>query len=284
MKQAIFRLGQRTVGAKLTAITLSLVALLFVAAIVLIGHLTSSVLEQHSLAQMQNETNDVVNMIEMFDRSETSQVERFANMLGNEFPDRFSLDHDHSILIGDKTTPVLRNGNTDLNLNFSIPDRIMASTGVAMTIFAKTGDDFVRISTSLKKENGDRAVGTLLDRKHPGYAALLADKPYTGIAKLFGKQYITKYVPLKDAGGQLVGILFVGVDISEDIKSLFAKIKALKVGESGYFSVYNANPGPDFGTLLAGPEDQGKILLERKDTDGKEFIKEMLTQQQGVMR
>ena len=284
MQRAIFSLTQRTVGAKLTAITLALVAFLFIAAIVLIGHLTASVLEQHSLQQMQNETNDVVNMIEMFDRSETSQVERFASMLANQFPDGFSLDQEHSVLIGDKNTPLLRNGTTDLNLNFSIPDRIMASTGVATTIFAKTGDDFVRISTSLKKENGERAIGTLLDRKHPGYAALLADQPYTGIAKLFGRQYITKYMPLKDASGALIGILFVGVDITQDIKSLFDKIKALKVGESGYFSVFNAHPGADFGTLLAGPEDEGKNLLERKDTDGREFIKDMLTQRQGVMR
>jgi methyl-accepting chemotaxis protein len=59
------------------------------------------------------------------------------------------------------------------------------------TIFARSGDDFVRVTTSLKKQDGSRAIGTLLDRKAPAYALLLANKPYTGLAALFGKRLIT---------------------------------------------------------------------------------------------
>src|SRR5450830_1433322 len=205
-------------------------------------------------------------------------------MFNNAFTEKFSLDTSRTVQIGDKATPVLRNGTTDLNLDFSIPDRFTAQTGVTATIFAKTGDDFVRISTSVKKENGERAVGTLLDRAHPGYAALRIDKSYSGIATLFGKQYITKYTPIKDAAGQLIGVLYVGVDISGDIKALTDKIKALKIGDTGYFYVTNAKQGKDFGTLIAGPKDEGKNLLGLKDVNGKEFIKDMLAQKEGVMR
>src|SRR5450830_545549 len=284
MQTSAFHYRSWAVGTKLTSLTLALVGALFIAAMLLISYATSTMLEHRSMNQIAGETRGVVNMVEMFDRSVNSQVERFSNMFANSFPEKFSLDSSRTIQIGDKATPVLRNGNTDLNLDFAIPDRFTAQTGVTATIFAKTGDDFVRVSTSVKKENGDRAVGTLLDRTHPGYAALLADKSYSGIATLFGKQYITKYTPIKDAAGQLIGVLYVGVDISADIAALTTKIKALKVGETGYFYVINAKPGNDFGKLIAGPKDEGKNMLGLKDVNGKEFIKDMLTQKEGVMR
>jgi len=284
MQTSAFHYRSWAVGTKLTSLTLALVGALFVAAILLIDLSTSAMLEQRSMNQISGETRGVVNMVEMFDRSVNSQVERFSNMFSNAFPGKFTLDANRTVQIGDKATPVLRNGDTDLNLDFAIPDRFTAQTGVTATIFAKTGDDFVRVSTSVKKEDGERAVGTLLDRAHPGYAALKADKSYSGIATLFGKQYITKYVPIKDAAGQLIGVLYVGVDISGDIKALKDKIKALKIGETGFFYVLNAKEGKDFGTLLAGPKDEGKNLLGLKDVDGKEFIKDMLAKKQGVMR
>ena len=284
MQTSAFHYRSWAVGTKLTSLTLALVGALFIVAMLLISYATSTVLEHRSMNQIAGETRGVVNMVDMFDRSVNSQVERFSNMFANSFPEKFSLDASRTVQIGDKATPVLRNGNTDLNLDFSIPDRFTAQTGVTATIFAKTGDDFVRVSTSVKKENGDRAVGTLLDRAHPGYAALLADKSYSGIATLFGKQYITKYTPIKDASGQLIGVLYVGVDISGDITALTNKIKALKIGETGYFYVINAKQGKDYGTLIAGPKDEGKNLLGLKDVNGKEFIKDMLAQKEGVMR
>jgi methyl-accepting chemotaxis protein len=273
-----------TVGAKLTSLTLALVGALFIAAFLLIGYVTSSMLERLSMTQISAETRGVINMVDMFDRSVHNEVERFSTMFANAFPEKFTLDASRSVQIGDQTTPILRNGNADLNLDFSIPDRFTAQTGVTATVFAKTGDDFVRISTSVKKENGERAIGTLLDRAHPGYAALQSGKSYSGIATLFGKQYITKYMPIKDAAGQLIGALYVGVDISGDIKTLKDKIKALKIGQTGYFYVINAKEGPDFGALIAGPKDEGKKLLGLKDLNGREFIKDMLAQKEGVMR
>jgi methyl-accepting chemotaxis protein-2 (aspartate sensor receptor) len=71
------------------------------------------------------------------------------------------------------------------------------------TIFAANGDEFVRVTTSLKKENGERAVGTQLDHAHPSYPLLRAGgNNYIGLATLFGKQYITEYDPIKDSSGK----------------------------------------------------------------------------------
>ncbi|KAF1035795.1 MAG: Methyl-accepting chemotaxis protein III [Herbaspirillum frisingense] len=280
-------LFHRSVGAKLTALTVALVGAMFVIALMLITYSASRMVEKRSIEQMSNETRSVSHMVEMFDHSVNSQVNRFSTMFGNEFAGKFTLDEGRTIQIGDRATPALQNDGKDLNLDFSIPDRFTAETAVTATIFAKTGDDFVRVSTSLKKENGERAIGTLLDRAHPGYAALKADKSYSGLATLFGKQYITKYVPMKDAAGQIIGALYVGIDISPDVKALKDKIKALKIGDTGFFYVLNAKEGKDQGVMIAGaPRDgkeEGASLLDLKDAAGDSYIKTVLAQKQGSL-
>ena len=143
------------------------------------------------------------------------QIGQHAKTLASHLPDAFTLDTGNQIMVGAESTPVLSNGRTVLNLNFSVPDQFSAQTGNGATIFVKRGNDFVRISTSVKKENGERAVGTLLDPSHAGYKSLLAGDSYIGFARLFGQQYMTQYDPIKDAQGNVIAVLYVGINISD---------------------------------------------------------------------
>ncbi len=47
-------------------------------------------------------------------------------------------------------------------------DRTAQTIGGVATIFEKQGNDYVRISTNVKKENGDRAVGNEACRRPSG--------------------------------------------------------------------------------------------------------------------
>lgn len=143
------------------------------------------------------------------------QIGRFAKTMASHFPDSFSLDQQNRMTVGAENTPVLKHGSTVLNLNFTIPDQFLAQTGVGATIFVRRGNDFIRISTSVKKENGERALGTLLDHAHAGYKALLAGESYIGFAQLFGQQYMTQYDPIKDARGNVIAVLYVGINITD---------------------------------------------------------------------
>lgn len=159
--------------------------------------------------------------------SDDARIHRYAAMLRQMLPD-IAADPSHPVEIMGRTTPALRNAGTLLNLDCSIPDRFTAQTGVTATIFVKAGDEFVRISTSVKKRNGERALGTLLNHAHPGYAQLLAGRSYVGYATLFGTQYLTEYEPLKDAAGRVIGALYVGIDVSGERRmSVGVKIAAL---------------------------------------------------------
>jgi methyl-accepting chemotaxis protein len=154
-----------------------------------------------------------------------TKINRYSASLRAALPDRITLDPTRQVDIMGRPTPVLGDGRSVLNLDCTIPDRFTAETGVTATIFAKSGDDFIRISTSVKKQNGERAIGTALSHAHPGYARLLAGKSYIGYATLFGTQYLTEYDAITDAAGKVIGALYVGIDVSGERRlSLAAKI------------------------------------------------------------
>ena len=183
------------------------------------------------------------------------QIGRFASELASRFPSPFTIDHEHLIQIGQESTPTLRNGQSVLNLDFSIPDRFSNEQGVGATIFVKRGDDFIRISTSVKKENGERAVGTLLDRSHAGYKDLLAGRSYIGFAQLFGQQYMTQYDPVKDAQGRVIAVLYVGINISKRHQfGIGAKICMISgAALAAIFALYLCAIGAAMSSLMTQP-------------------------------
>lgn len=189
--------------------------------------------------------------------------------------------HEGVTLEGTDESPVLRHGKNEiLNNNSEIVDRFTQKLGAVATILAKKTDGFIRVSTSVKKENGERAVGTLLDKTHPAYQALNAGQPYVGKAKLFGKNYFTSYSPIISKSGQVIGATFIGVDTSKELDSLKKEIRSLKVGETGYYYVLDSSPN-ELGTLVVHPAKEGANILSAKDASGREFIREILEKKSG---
>jgi len=272
-----------SVGAKITFFTFALTSIILAALLTMISYTTSSLLERRANENTTNELLRLSTTIEIFNRVVTSEATSFARVLGGAFEGKFSIDTQALRDVAGKSVPTLTIGATPLNMDFAIVDRFTAQTGATATVFVASGDDFIRVSTSVKKENGERAIGTALDRAHAGYALLRGGKSYIGLATLFGKQYITHYDPIKDDAGQVIGVLYVGVDISRDLLLLKEKIKEIKVGETGYFYVLNAAPGKNQGTLLIHPDQEGVNLLNVKDANGKAFIKEMLEKKNGTL-
>ncbi|MCU6498433.1 Cache 3/Cache 2 fusion domain-containing protein [Rugamonas sp. A1-17] len=272
------------VGTKISVFTFGLIAVILAMLLSLINMSTSAMLTERAKANVASTLGGIANTVEVFNTAMTNEASSFARLFAAGFGDgKFTLDAGATVDIGGKPTPTLKHDGRALNLDFSIPDKFTADTGVVATIFAASGDEFVRVSTSLKKENGERAVGTQLDHAHPSYAPLRAGGNYIGLATLFGKQYITQYDPIKDERGQVIGVLFIGLDISKNMAMLKEKIKAIKIGDTGYIYVINAAPGKAQGTALVHPAKEGENLIDSQSSDGRPFVKDMLAQQKGSM-
>ncbi|MFS2027823.1 Cache 3/Cache 2 fusion domain-containing protein [Massilia sp. CT11-137] len=284
MNKKSFSVANLTVGSKITAFSFALVAVILAGLVFTITWTTSSMLHARAIANVDSELQSVVNAVEMFDNVMKSQATSFGRIFATDFEGEFALDPDAVVAVGDKQVPTLTANGKPLNLDFTLPDRFTHQTGGNATIFVASGDDFVRISTSVKKENGDRAVGTILAHESPAYAAIRAGKPYVGLVKLFGKQFMTDYEPVRDASGKVIGILYVGLDVDANIAALRDRIRKMKVGDTGYYYVLDATPGKTYGDLIVHPVKEGKNILASKDAGGREFIREMLETKHGLIQ
>jgi two-component system NtrC family sensor kinase len=106
-------------------------------------------------------------------------------------------------------------GGILLNRNYEIVDRVKETvfkgekykgreTGTA-TIFQ--GD--LRVSTNVTNEQGERAIGTRLSAEVKT-AVLEEGRAWNDRAFVVRDWYITAYEPIRDAGGRIIGILYVG--------------------------------------------------------------------------
>ncbi len=253
------RLSRRaSVGVRLALLSCVFVAAIFAAFTWAITQSAATQVGEQVRMRIAEKDQSVASSISLIDGALTAEVDRAMQLFESFLPGAFTLDPTQTVDIGGKATPVFKSGDHVLNLDFSVPDQFLARSGEIATIFARSGDDFVRVTTSLKKQDGSRAIGTLLDRKGPAYAPVLANRTYTGLAQLFGKQYITQYKPILDASGHVIGALFVGVDVGEQIEALKSEIAKLKIGETGYYFVMDASNGPGRGTFLVHPSAAGK--------------------------
>ena len=112
-----------------------------------------------------------------------------------------------------------------------IVDRATSYVGGNATLFVydEASQQFVRRTTNVKKENGDRAVGTQLAADHPAQAALRRGVAYKGPAILFGHRFYTAYQPVFGATGKVIGIIYVGIPMAALDGMLWQAITAMIV-------------------------------------------------------
>ncbi|MFP3585430.1 Cache 3/Cache 2 fusion domain-containing protein [Paraburkholderia sp. SIMBA_055] len=253
-----FSLRGASVGARLAVLSCVLVALIFASFTWALTRSAGKQVSDQVLERIAEKDRSIAAMISLFDKALSAEVDRSTSLFASFLPSTYTLDETQKIDVNGVATPTFKAGDKVLNMDFSIPDQFLERSGAVATIFARTGDDFVRVTTSLKKQDGSRAIGTLLDRNGPAYALIVANKTYTGLAALFGKRWITQYRPVTDASGRVIGALFVGVNVDPEIQQVQDGIRKLKIGDSGYYFVVNASKGADRGKLVVHPAAAGQ--------------------------
>jgi hypothetical protein len=112
--------------------------------------------------------------------------------------------------VADKQVPAIYFGGTKMNNNFDLVDDVVKKAGGTATIFVKSGNDYVRVATNVKKEDGSRAVGTILDPNGKVIVNIRKNEPFYGEATILGKAYMTGYEPIRGAANNVIGIYYVG--------------------------------------------------------------------------
>jgi methyl-accepting chemotaxis protein len=173
-------------------------------------------------------------IVEVFMQEKNFEVKKISKRMSGYFSSDITINTSQAVLQNGLIVPALIYNGKPLNNDHALPQKLSQETdgiGVA-TIFVKAEEDFLRISTSLKRNDSmsaeadanSTAAGSTLSRTHPAYKACRAGNTYSGTATLFGKIYTTEYKPIFDKYGKVIGIQFVGLDITSDVAQLKKKL------------------------------------------------------------
>ncbi|OBS40265.1 chemotaxis protein [Pseudomonas syringae pv. syringae] len=197
---------------------------------------------------MSSEARLLADQLNTFHSTLRDSTQRLSGLFEKRFAAGLSLQADKPVTVAGTSTPGLFLRDAALNNDFTEVDEFRSMTAGVATIFVRSGDDFIRISTSLSKQDGTRAIGTVLDRKGAAYERLIAGQSYVGKAVLFDRYYMTQYSPVRDSSGKIIAALFVGFDYTDAQKTQFDNLKNFRIGSTGSLALLDEK-----GTWLVPP-------------------------------
>jgi len=266
--------NNRSVARQVTLTAIALVALVLVLVGLAIAVLTERSTRAQVVASVGDTAQSVAQSLDAADNTNRELVQLTMKGFQRYFDAAMHLD---------EATGELRSYGALVNEDYGSVDKFANETGGIATVFAKKGEDFVRITTSVKNDQGERQQGTPLARTDPAYAAVSKGEPYTGVTVVGGKPYMGHYLPTKDSSGKVVALLFIGNDISVFHAMLQKQVAQTKFFEHG--GVYVINPGAslDKATFVYHGSARGKRVLEAYP-DAKPFFEALAAAPDGFVR
>ncbi len=161
------------------------------------------------------------------------------------------------------------NGSSIIGDN-ALVDEFTADTGAVATLFSPVGDDWLRVSSSLRDERDQRVLGTWLGREHPARDALMRGMPYTEQVTLFGERYLSIYTPIRVTGTKQFVVSFVGFSLQEATASIFHSLNQISWGDTGY-TIVVSNEQDMQGKYLLHPQftPNDPAIIDLYDYDGQ---------------
>ena len=182
---------------------------------------------------LASEARLLADQLNTFHSTLRESTQRLSGLFEKRFGAGLSVRADQPVTVAGVQTPSLYLGSDLLNNDFAEVDEFKDTSGGVATVFVRNGEDFIRVSTSLTKQDGSRAIGTALDHQHPAYQRLLAGQNYVGRAVLFERSYMTQYTPVRDGAGKVIAVLFVGFDYTDAQNAQFDNLKRFRIGQTG---------------------------------------------------
>jgi methyl-accepting chemotaxis protein len=267
-------------------------SVLLVLAVTLIGstlfrvQFTTKQMDKKAQVDLQQQMLLVINQLQSYNSGLDMTVSSMVAALASRHEGKVTVDADHAVETGSVSLPVLRIGDAVINNDSSTPDAVAKTVpGGMASILVRKGDDFYRVATSIRTDKGESTVGAAMGSANPCTAKLLAGKECFGRTRTTtGVELIARFSPIKDEQNNVIGGFGAAIDISKSMAALKQSLLKVRIGETGYFYAIDAQPGPNHGNFTIHPSREGQPALGIKDSDGREFLREMLEKRNGELR
>ncbi|MDA9149479.1 Cache 3/Cache 2 fusion domain-containing protein [Synechococcus sp. AH-229-G18] len=185
-----------------------------------------SVISELTKSKVDGEVQQVIEKFEIIDDLLGGWLEKGLNELEvstlkfgepNVDVQNFS---DNSRVSQNLSLPVLSFGSVKASLLTETLNQATEMWETSATIFVRDGDQMVRIATTIQDKEGASAVGTVLDPDGFVLPKLLEGEEFKGIARILGIPYYTRYAPIFNKDGDVVGAWYVGYQIASVAKAM----------------------------------------------------------------
>lgn len=268
----------RSLGLKLSVINFVLVSVILLSLVLAIAWGVQRTIGRMTQTNLENFTRVAGEILsstdaEIRERAQQSAV-RFAKTLQG-----------HWVLDTFGNIPQLLLDNELMDEHHSRFAGFVNNTGMIASVFMLHEGRYVRVATNMRNAQGKLITGTELPTDNPAYAAAQAGQGYTGINVVEGRRLMSVYQVLRDDAGKVIGLLYTGMDFSDQFTGIERILGRIPVGKSGYFYVLDNTPGPSQGTVVVHKHQnlKGRNVIDLKDVDGGSFIREILQKREGMI-
>lgn len=236
--------------------------LLALAPFVLIKQQTSQQLATiQSNAGVQART--LVNLFNITDELVGEQTQAAMRLLKERVSALGELSVNGTVNIYGKSVPNLVFGETPITNDYKLIDNVSSLVGGTATLFAKSGEDFIRVSTNVRRHNQSRSVGDKLDPNGKAIIALRAGLGFHGVVDILGEPYITNYDPIYDDNGRVLGAYYVGYKV--DMQVLRDTVKNTRLMRSGFAIVLDSKDQIRFNSAHVTTQRAKQLLKEQPE-------------------
>ena len=170
------------------------------------------------------------------------------------------------------------NGFASLNKDVHPVDLFTQQTGAVSSVYVKENDEYISVTSSLFRENGERdLLNKITSSNNKKFENLENGKNYISLENIDGESYISAYKPIIQ-DEKIIGALFIGYKFTNGLKSIKKKFNEVLIGETGSLYVIDSK-----GIIKVHKKDEGKNIINLKDTKGNYFIKDILKKRNGVI-
>jgi hypothetical protein len=174
---------------------------------------------------------EITNILALTDTLLSQQVQSSMKLFRKRIAELGPVSQGETLSFGSQQVPDLLLGGQGQGNTYQLVDDLTGIMGGTATLFSRTGDDFVRISTNVVTDTG-RATGTLLAPTGAAMKAIRQGNAFYGSVDILGNPFVTGYEPLTNAQGAVVGIGYVGY--KADLEALHQLLASSRILTSGF--------------------------------------------------
>ncbi|WP_219703861.1 methyl-accepting chemotaxis protein [Marinomonas lutimaris] len=239
------------------------ILVIFTLVVFIIDRLFSYQINNIVSSHQQKEAALVAEQLESKYQLLSKTADRFSQILGNQL-ESITIDNERTTLINNQQLPTLTLNNQVIGDNAKFLTDFARSAQLEASLLVKTTRGLVRVSTTLKDQNGRIASGSSVDSPN-AIKALQSNTTQVGQTQLWNKSYISHYANVSGKPNLLIELL---IPYSAILESSAKSINQMQFGKSGY--IYVTAAGDNEGDVLIHPSMAGKNLYtafpQLKDT------------------